>query len=45
MANRKILIEFTANPTVGNAFSYDITIDEIPFLYPNAYTTLNLDYV
>lgn len=45
MANRKILIEFTANPTVGNAFSYDITIDETAFLYPNGLTTLNLDYV
>lgn len=45
MAKRKILIEFTANPTLGNAFSYDITIDEVPFLYPNGLTTLNLDYV
>lgn len=45
MAKRKILIEFTANPTLGNAFSYDITIDSVPFIYPNGYDTLNLDYV
>ena len=45
MAKRKILIEFTANPTLGNAFSYDITINEVPFLYPNGLITLNLDYV
>lgn len=45
MAKRKILIEFTANPILGNAFSYDIAIGGIPFLYPNGLTTLNLDYV
>lgn len=45
MAKRKILIEFTENPIIGNAFSYDITINEVPFLYPNGLTTLNLDYV
>ncbi len=45
MANRKILIEFTANPTNGNAFSYNIIVGETPFLYPNGQTTLNLDYV
>ena len=45
MANRKILIEFTANPTTGNAFSYNIIVGETPFLYPNGQTTLNLDYV
>lgn len=45
MAKRKILIEFTDNPTLGAAFSYDITIGGIPFLYFNGLTTLNLDYV
>lgn len=45
MALRKILIDFTANPTLGNAFSYDITIDSVAFSYPNGYDTLNLEYV
>lgn len=45
MAKRKILIEFTANPSLGNAFSYNITIDEVAFIYPNGLNTLNLDYV
>lgn len=45
MTARKITLEFTANPAVGNAFSYDITILDVPFLYPNGLTTLNLDYV
>lgn len=45
MANRKILIEFTANPIVGNAFSYNIAVGDSEFLYPNGLNTLNLDYV
>lgn len=45
MAYRKILIEFTGNPIIGNAFSYDLTINDVPFLYPNGLTSLNLDYV
>lgn len=45
MAKRKITLEFTSNPSIGNAFSYDITILDVPFLYPNGLTTLNLDYV
>jgi hypothetical protein len=45
MVPRIIKLEFTGNPDIGNAFSYDITIDGVPFLYPNGLTTLNLDYV
>ena len=45
MAKTKILIEFTANPILGNAFSYNISISGSPFLYSNGLNTLNLDYV
>jgi hypothetical protein len=45
MATRKITIEFTGNPTVGNAFSYNIIIGGVNLLYPNGLDTLNLDYV
>jgi hypothetical protein len=45
MAFRKIIIEFTENPSVGNAFSYEIDVLGSPFLYPNGFTTLNLDFV
>lgn len=45
MATRKITIEFTGNPTVGNAFSYNILIGGVNLVYPNTLDTLNLDYV
>jgi hypothetical protein len=45
MATRKITIEFTGNPTVGNAFSYNILIGGVNLVYPNTLNTLNLDYV
>ena len=41
----KIIIDFLDNPTIGNAFSYTLSIEAGDILYDNAETDLDLNYI
>lgn len=41
----KIIIDFLDNPTIGNAFSYTLSIEAGDILYDNGETFLDLNYI